>query len=110
MGRQKGIMKEKLKTIQQELKKHPVVLYMKGDKIQPLCGFSARVVHILNNYGIEFETRNVLEDEVLRAAIKEYSDWPTLPQLFVKEEFIGGCDIVEELHANGELKKILAVF
>lgn len=80
---------------------------MKGDKDMPRCGFSARVVDILNHYGVEFATRDVLKSEELRQAIKEYSDWPTLPQLYVNGEFIGGCDIVTELHQNGELKALL---
>ena len=73
----------------------------------PLCGFSGRVVAILNQLGANFETRNVLEDDELRQGIKEYSNWPTLPQLYINGEFIGGCDIVMQLHEEGELQKLL---
>ena len=100
-------MESLLEIIQQDIKKHPVILYMKGSKYMPLCGFSARVVDILQELNAPFETRNVLEDDNLRQAIKEYSNWPTLPQLYVNGEFIGGCDIVTELYEKGELKKIL---
>lgn len=97
------------KVIKEEIETHPIILYMKGSKLMPQCGFSARVVQILNNLEIPYETRNVLEDEALRQGIKEFSDWPTIPQLYVGAEFIGGCDIISELHANGELKKIVNV-
>lgn len=73
----------------------------------PSCGFSARVVEILNRLGVTYETRNVLENDELRQSIKEFSDWPTIPQLYVKGEFIGGCDIVTELYQTGELEKML---
>lgn len=101
-------MDEILKKIENDIKRHKVVLYMKGTKLMPLCGFSARVVDILNEYEVSFETRNVLDDDELRSGIKEFSNWPTLPQLYIAGEFIGGCDIVTELHANGELEKMLA--
>ncbi len=93
--------------IKNEIESTPVILYMKGTKDQPMCGFSSQVVQILNHLGAEFETRNVLADEVLRQAIKEYSDWPTIPQLYINGEFIGGCDITTELFHSGELKKLL---
>ncbi len=96
------------KTISEEIKKHPIILYMKGSKLMPQCGFSARVVQILNRLEIPYETRNVLEDDHLRQAIKEFSDWPTIPQLYVGGEFIGGCDIVSELDQNDELGKIVS--
>ena len=73
----------------------------------PLCGFSGRVVEILNQLGANFEIRNVLEDDELRQEIKKYSNWPTLPQLYINGEFIGGCDIVMQLHEEGELQKLL---
>ena len=81
---------------------------MKGNKSMPMCGFSGQVIHILNEIGQPYETKNVLEDEILRQAIKEYSDWPTIPQLYVNGEFIGGCDIITELFESGELTQTLA--
>jgi len=83
------------------------MLYMKGKKYMPQCGFSAQVVHILSDLGVHFEAKDVLEDMALRQAIKDYSDWPTIPQLYVKGEFIGGCDIITELYESGELKTLL---
>ncbi len=80
-----------------------VVLYMKGTKAMPQCGFSSRVAGVLNFMGVEFADVNVLEDENLRQGIKDYSDWPTVPQLYVKGEFVGGCDIVTEMTLTGEL-------
>lgn len=87
--------------------KNPVVLFMKGTRQAPQCGFSARVVQILDSYGTPYETVNVLADPRVRDGIKEYSSWPTIPQLYIKSEFIGGCDIVTELFANGELAEKL---
>jgi monothiol glutaredoxin len=86
-----------------------VVLFMKGTRDAPACGFSARVVQALNELIAEYETVNVLAVPELRDAIKEYSNWPTLPQLYIDGNFIGGCDIVTELHANGELEALLDV-
>lgn len=80
---------------------------MKGTKMMPLCGFSGQVVEILNGFGVDYETRNVLEDDALRQGIKDYSGWPTLPQLYINGKFIGGCDIVMQLHEQGELEKLL---
>lgn len=97
-----------IQQIEKDIKDHSIILYMKGDKMAPMCGFSGRVVQILSESGVEFETRNVLEDDSLRQAIKEFSDWPTIPQLYVKGEFIGGCDIVTELFQSGELQGILS--
>ncbi len=94
--------------IQTEINNHSVILFMKGNKEMPMCGFSAQVVHLLKEHGIEFEARNVLENDELRQGIKEFSDWPTIPQLYVKGEFIGGCDIVLQLHENGQLQELLA--
>lgn len=99
---------EKMQEIDKDIKANRVLLYMKGNKMAPMCGFSAQVVQILNESAVEYETKNVLEDEVLRQAIKEYSDWPTIPQLYVDGEFIGGCDIIMELFQNAELSEILA--
>lgn len=93
--------------IAKDIATYPVVLYMKGSKDTPLCGFSAKVVQILNLYLDDYETRNVLEDEELRQGIKAFSDWPTIPQLYIHGEFVGGCDIVSELHQTQELEKFL---
>lgn len=93
--------------IQLDIDTHKVVLYMKGDKSAPQCGFSGQVVQILNAVGTPYETRNVLADPILREGIKEFSDWPTIPQLYISGEFIGGCDIVTELYRNGELQKLI---
>jgi monothiol glutaredoxin len=83
-----------------------VVLYMKGTKSMPQCGFSSRVAGVLNFMGVEFTDVNVLEDESIRQGIKDYSDWPTVPQLYVKGEFVGGCDIVTEMTLSGELDSL----
>tara|TARA_B100001123_G_scaffold222228_1_gene250337 strand:- start:63 stop:410 length:348 start_codon:yes stop_codon:yes gene_type:complete len=90
-------------NIKNEIKSHEVTLFMKGTPIFPMCGFSAAVVQILNDTGIQFHSVNVLDNEDIREGIKEYSNWPTIPQLYVKEDFIGGCDIVKEMHESGEL-------
>jgi monothiol glutaredoxin len=94
-----------------ELKKiidnNNVCLFMKGVPEAPQCGFSMTVANILKNLNVDFKGINVLEDESIREGIKEYSDWPTIPQLYIKKEFIGGCDIIKEMNENGELKKIL---
>lgn len=83
------------------------MLYMKGDANFPQCGFSARVVEVLKHMGVPFKTENVLADPELRQGIKDFSNWPTVPQLYVKGEFIGGCDIVTEMYQTGELEKLL---
>jgi monothiol glutaredoxin len=94
--------------ITKDIGTHEVFLYMKGSPAQPRCGFSANVVKILNAYpGVKFGSRDVLEDEYVREAIKQFSDWPTLPQLFVKGEFVGGSDIVGNMYKSGELDKLL---
>ena len=87
---------------------HPVLLFMKGSRHFPQCGFSATVVEILKRSGTEFETVNVLADQAIREGIKEFSSWPTIPQLYVRGEFVGGCDIVREMYENGELETLLA--
>ena len=92
--------------IKNDIKNNPIMLYMKGTKLMPMCGFSATVVNILNSYGVKYESINILEDPEIRIKLSEYSDWPTIPQLFVNGELIGGCDIAMELHNNGELKEI----
>lgn len=91
------------------VKKNKVVLFMKGNKHFPQCGFSAQVVGILKELGVGFETVNVLADPAVRDGIKEYSSWPTIPQLYVEGEFLGGCDIVKEMYASGDLQKKLGV-
>ncbi len=87
---------------------HPVVVFMKGSPDHPGCGFSATVVQILDHLGVEFSGINVLESDELRQGIKKFSDWPTIPQLYVKGDFVGGCDIVREMFQSGELKTLLA--
>ena len=86
--------------------KDPVVLYMKGNPTFPQCGFSSTVVQILKHIGVNFESYDVLQDENLREGIKSFSNWPTIPQLYVKGEFVGGCDIVKKMFEVGELKKL----
>ena len=93
--------------IENDLKNNKVMLYMKGTPEAPQCGFSAQVVAILKEYDVPFKSFNILADESIRQGLKEYSNWPTFPQLYVNKELIGGCDIVTELHQNGELGKIL---
>jgi monothiol glutaredoxin len=90
------------------VKSADVVLFMKGTPDQPMCGFSGRLVQILDYVGVPYSGINVLESEALRQGIKDYSNWPTIPQLFVKGEFIGGCDIVTEMFQSGELKQLFA--
>ena len=92
--------------IKSDIENNPIMLYMKGTKLMPMCGFSATVINILNDYGVQYESINVLENPEIRIKLSEYSDWPTIPQLFVNGELVGGCDIAMELHKSGELKKI----
>ena len=87
--------------------KDPVVLYMKGNPTFPQCGFSSTVVQILKHIGVEFQSYDVLQDENLREGIKSFSNWPTIPQLYVNNEFVGGCDIIREMFESGELKQFL---
>ena len=89
--------------IKNEIKSNDVVLYMKGTPVFPMCGFSAATVQILTDLGVKFNTINVLESDEIREGIKKFSNWPTIPQVYVKEEFIGGCDIIKEMYENGEL-------
>jgi monothiol glutaredoxin len=93
--------------IEREIAENPVMLYMKGTARFPQCGFSARVVQILSHVGVKFATANVLEDPALREGIKQFSNWPTVPQLYIKGEFVGGCDIVTEMFQSGELETLL---
>ncbi|MGR4000565.1 MAG: Grx4 family monothiol glutaredoxin [Alphaproteobacteria bacterium] len=94
--------------IQEEVSTHPVVLYMKGTSEMPQCGFSATVVQALRLLDVDFHNVDVLEDAELRQGIKEFSDWPTIPQLYVKGEFVGGCDIVREMFESGELAQLFS--
>ena len=94
--------------IRSDIGANDVVLYMKGTPVFPQCGFSAAVVQILSNVGVKFKAVDVLKDPEIRQGIKEFSSWPTIPQLYVKGEFVGGCDIVREMFQNGELKTLLA--
>ncbi|SEG03418.1 monothiol glutaredoxin [Thalassococcus halodurans] len=89
--------------IEETIKDNDVVLYMKGTKSMPQCGFSSRVAGVLNYMGVDFADVNVLADEEIRQGIKDFSDWPTIPQLYVKGEFVGGCDIITEMTLSGEL-------
>jgi monothiol glutaredoxin, Grx4 family len=94
-------------NIENEINSNNVVLFMKGTPVFPQCGFSARVVEILTNIGVKFGSVNVLESDEMREGIKQYSNWPTIPQLYVKKEFVGGCDIVTEMFESGELLELL---
>jgi len=96
-------------TIQKAIADNNVVLFMKGTPDAPQCGFSMQVSTILKNLGVDFTGVNVLENQYLREGIKVYSDWPTIPQLYVKGEFIGGCDIVREMYQDGELQTLLGI-
>lgn len=93
--------------IRDTIEKNDVVLFMKGTKMMPQCGFSSRVAGVLNFMGVEFQDVNVLADAEIRQGIKDFSDWPTIPQLYVKGEFVGGCDIVTEMTLSGELDQLL---
>jgi monothiol glutaredoxin len=99
-------LKERLDNLVQQNK---VLVFMKGNKLMPQCGFSNNVVQILNTLGIPYETIDVLEDAEIRQGIKEYSNWPTIPQVYVNGEFVGGSDILIELYQNGELQQMMQV-
>jgi monothiol glutaredoxin len=92
--------------IKKDIAENDVVLFMKGTPVAPMCGFSAAVVQVLSHIGVKFKGVNVLADEGIRNGIKEFSNWPTIPQLYVKGEFIGGCDIVREMAEAGELQEL----
>ena len=98
-------VKERIDTL---VKNNEVVLFMKGSALFPQCGFSSRAVAILDHLGVPFETVDVLQDQEIRTGIKDYSDWPTVPQLYVKGEFVGGSDIMMEMYESGELAQLLA--
>ena len=93
--------------IENTIKSNKIVIYMKGSQQQPMCGFSGRSVSILQSYGQPIKDFNILADENLRNGIKEFTNWPTIPQIFINGEFVGGCDIITEMHENGELKELL---
>ena len=94
---------EKIKKL---ISENDVCLFMKGTPDTPQCGFSMAVTNVLKHLNINFKSINVLDDEILREGIKKYSDWPTIPQLYIKKEFVGGCDIIKEMFEKGELKKL----
>jgi monothiol glutaredoxin len=97
-----------IQRIQQDITDNDVVLYMKGTPVFPQCGFSAAVVQVLGELGVKFKSYDVLTDPSLRQGIKEFSNWPTIPQLYVKGEFVGGCDIIREMYSTGELRELLS--
>lgn len=94
-------------TIRSDVNDNPIFLYMKGTPEEPQCGFSAQVVHVLNHYGVNYQSRNVLEDWEIREGIKSFTNWPTIPQLYVKGKFVGGCDIIMEMHRKEQLADVL---
>ena len=100
-------MSDATEKIESQIKGNKVILFMKGNREMPQCGFSARVVQILYSYDVMYETVDVLSDPEIRQGIKDYSNWPTIPQLYVNGEFVGGCDICVELSKSGELETIL---
>jgi monothiol glutaredoxin len=99
-------MSEALETIRDTVAAHDIVLFMKGTADQPQCGFSNQVVRILDHMGVEYHDVNVLADDSIREGVKAFASWPTIPQLYVKGEFIGGCDIIREMFQTGELKSL----
>ena len=102
-------MDEQIKnTIQNHIDSNEICLFMKGTPDAPQCGFSMAVTNILKILEVNFTGINVLEDQSIREGVKIFSDWPTIPQLYIKKEFVGGCDIIKEMYENGELKKILS--
>jgi len=100
-------MSQIFEQIRADLADNDVVLYMKGDEKAPMCGFSAAVVQILKTLGVSFKAIDVLKSEELRQGIKDFTNWPTVPQLYIKGEFVGGCDIVREMYQDGELQALL---
>ena len=94
-------------NIKNEISSSDVVLFMKGTPVFPMCGFSATIAKILSDLGVNFSSVNVLKSDEMRDGIKQFSNWPTIPQLYIKEEFIGGCDIIKEMYESGELLELL---
>ena len=90
-----------------EIDNNAIILYMKGTKEMPMCGFSNSVVQILNHYGVNYKDVNILTDPMIRVKLSEHSGWPTIPQLYVKGEFVGGCDIIQDMYKSGELSEVL---
>lgn len=101
-------MSQTFDQIREDITSHDVVLYMKGNAQFPMCGFSSAVVQILNTLNVNFKAVDVLKDSELREGIKSFTNWPTIPQLYIKGDFVGGCDIVREMYETGELQKLLA--
>ncbi len=91
------------------IEQHKILIFMKGDKLMPQCGFSNNVVQILNSLGVPYETFNVLENEAVRQGIKEYSNWPTIPQVYINGEFVGGSDVMIEMYNSGELQQMVEI-
>lgn len=102
-----GGEEEAIGLIQEHVNSNPIMLYMKGNPSMPMCGFSAKVVGILQEEGADFSSVNVLDYPTIREGVKKFSEWPTIPQLYVGGEFIGGCDIITSMHESGELKELL---
>ncbi len=100
-------MESKFEEIDRTVDENEVVIFMKGTARQPMCGFSEAAVEVIRSYDVDFETRNVLEDDELRQTLKDYSDWPTIPQIYINGEFVGGSDIVREMHQKGDLKPLI---
>jgi monothiol glutaredoxin len=96
-----------LAQIDEAVKQNPILIFMKGTPSFPMCGFSAATIQIFDSFDVPYETVDVLEDPAVREGIKRYSNWPTIPQVYINGEFIGGCDIVREMHANGELEPLV---
>ena len=94
--------------IREQIQADDVVLYMKGTPVFPMCGFSSQVVQILSHVGVPFQSYNILDDMELRQGLKEFSNWPTFPQLYVRGELVGGCDIIREMYQSGELQQLMA--
>jgi monothiol glutaredoxin len=99
-------LKERIDNL---VKQHKILVFMKGNKLMPQCGFSNNVVQILNTLGVPFDTIDILEDSELRQGIKEYSNWPTIPQVYIDGEFVGGSDVLIELYQKGELQQLVEV-
>ena len=108
-GRTMTLTPELRAQIDAAIAQNKIFVFMKGDKMMPQCGFSNNVVQILNTLGVEYETFNVLENDAVRQGIKEYSSWPTIPQVYINGEFIGGSDVIADMYQKGELQEMLAV-
>jgi monothiol glutaredoxin len=100
-------MQDIQKQIAEEVKNNKIIMYVKGTRQQPMCGFSAAVMDMFNSLGVPYETRDVIENPAIREGIKQFTQWPTIPQVFINGEFIGGCDIVRDLFQSGELQTMI---